>query len=224
MAAVARYGLEHAMLHDPLVILDFETTGLHPERGDRITEIGLVRVEAGRITDRYSSLANAGTRISASIQAYTGITQRMVDEAPPVEQVLREAIAFIGDSSVVAHSAIFDQRFLVRECRRARLGLVLEPVLCSMKLARRLYPLLPGHSLTDLARGLKLPSTELAHRAGVDAELTAHLVLRVLHDVAAWTDGQPVTARLLRRLIQLPAAEVPVELEQLRSTTQRLRA
>ena len=40
------------MLHDPLVILDFETTGLHPERGDRITEIGLVRIEAGRITDR----------------------------------------------------------------------------------------------------------------------------------------------------------------------------
>lgn len=212
------------MLHDPLVILDFETTGLHPERGDRITEIGLVRIDAGRITDRYSSLANAGTRLSASIQAYTGISQRMVDEAPPVEQVLAEALAFIGDASLVAHSAVFDQRFLVRECRRARLGLVLEPVICSMKLSRRLYPLLPGHSLTDLARGLKLPSTELAHRAGVDAELTAHLVLRALHDLRAWTDGQPVTARLLRRLIQLPAAEVPVELEQLRSSTQPLRA
>ena len=61
------------MTHDPLVILDFEPTGLHPERGDRITEIGLVRIEAGRITDRYSSLANAGTRLSAPIQAYTGI-------------------------------------------------------------------------------------------------------------------------------------------------------
>jgi DNA polymerase III subunit epsilon len=213
------------MPHDPLVILDFETTGLHPERGDRITEIGLVRIEAGRITDRFSSLANTGTRLSASTQSYTGISQRMVDEAPPVEQVLREAVAFIGESGVVAHSATFDQRFLVRECRRARLGLVLEPVLCSMKLARRLYPLLPGHSLADLARGLKLPSTELAHRAGVDAELTAHLVLRMLNDVGAWTDGQPVTTRLLRRLIQLPAAEVPVELEQLRSTPlRRLRA
>jgi DNA polymerase-3 subunit epsilon len=93
-----------------------------------------------------------------------------------------------------------------------------------MKLARRLYPLLPGHSLADLARGLKLPSTELAHRAGVDAELTAHLMLRILNDVGAWTDGQPVTARLLRRLIQLPAAEVPVELEQLRGTPLKLRA
>jgi len=212
------------MHHDPLVILDFETTGLHPERGDRITEIGLVRIESGRITDRYSSLANAGTRLSASIQAYTGITQRMVDEAPPVEDVLREAISFIGEASVVAHSATFDQRFLVRECRRARLGLVLEPVICSMKLSRRLYPLLPGHSLADLARGLKLPSTELAHRAGADAELTAHLMLRVLRDLRAWTDGQPVTARLMRRLMQLPAAEVPVELEQLRGTVQRLRA
>jgi DNA polymerase-3 subunit epsilon len=212
------------MHHDPLVILDFETTGLHPERGDRITEVGLVRIEEGRITDRWSSLANTGTRMSASIQAYTGISQRMVDEAPPVDAVLREALAFIGTSDLVAHSATFDQRFLLRECRRARLGLVLEPVICSMKLARRLYPLLVGHSLVDLARGLKLPSTELAHRAGVDAELTAHLALRMLHDVRAWTDGQPVTARLLRRLIQLPAAEVPVELEQLRATSQRLRA
>lgn len=212
------------MQHDPLVILDFETTGLHPERGDRITEVGLVRIEAGRITDRYSSLANTGSRLSASIQAYTGISQRMVDDAPPVEDVLRETLAFIGESTVVAHSATFDQRFLLRECRRARLGLVLEPVVCSMKLARRLYPLLPGHSLADLARGLKLPSTELAHRAGVDAELTAHLMLRVLRDLRAWTGGQPVTARLMRRLMQLPAAEVPVELEQLRGTVQRLRA
>ncbi len=212
------------MHHDPLVILDFETTGLHPERGDRITEIGLVRIEEGRITDRFSSLANTGTRVPASIQAYTGITQRMVDEAPPVEDVLREAIAFIDESTVVAHSATFDQRFLLRECRRARMGLVLEPVLCSMKLSRRMYPLLPGHSLADLARGLKLPTSELAHRAGVDAELAAHLTLRILRDVAAWTDGQPVTARLLRRLIQLPAAEVPVELELLRGTGQRLRA
>jgi DNA polymerase III subunit epsilon len=216
--------VNRTMLHDPLVILDFEATGLRAERGDRITEIGLVRIESGRITDRYSSLVNTGTRISASIQAYTGITQCMVDEAPPVEDVLREAIAFIDQAAVVAHSALFDQRFLLRECRRARLGLVLEPVLCSMKLARRLYPLLPGHSLADLARGLKLPSTELAHRAGVDAELTAHLVLRMLRDVRAWTDGGPVTARLLRRLVQLPAAEVPVELELLRIATLRLRA
>jgi DNA polymerase III subunit epsilon len=221
---MALYLLFTAMLHDPLVILDFETTGLHSERGDRITEIGLVRIEAGRIVDRYSSLANTGSRISASIEAYTGITQRMVDEAPPVEDVLREAISFMGESTLVAHSAVFDQRFLLRECRRARLGLVLEPVLCSMKLARRLYPLMPGHSLADLARGLKLPSTELAHRAGVDAELTAHLTLRMLQDVRAWTDGQLVGARLLRRLSLLPAAEVPVELEQLRGTTRRLRA
>ena len=203
------------MLHEPLVILDFETTGLQPEREDRITEVGLVRVEAGRITDRYQSLVNCGVRVPAFITAYTGISQRMVDEAPLVSQVMREVTDFIADTPVVAHNASFDQRFFLREARRQRLSLVVEPFICSLRLSRRIYPELPGHSLGVLANTLKLRTCGAAHRAAADAEVTAELMLRLGRDIGAMHEGITVTSDLLRQLMQVPVAQVRRRLERL---------
>lgn len=198
------------MLQDPLVILDFETTGLRPERGDRITEVGLARIEHGRITHRYQSLVNCGVRVPPFISDYTGITQRMVDEAPPVETVMREVAAFIGETTIAAHSASFDQRFFLKECRRLRIGMVVEPFICSMRLSRRLYPTLKSHSLGVLAHALQLKSCGAAHRAGPDAELTAELMLRLGRDIGAMQEGL-VTARVLRRLMHAPVAQVQAQ-------------
>jgi DNA polymerase III epsilon subunit-like protein len=125
------------MLHEPLVVLDFETTGLRPLAGDRITEVGLVRIEGGRIVSRYQSLANCDVHVPHFITSYTGITQQMVDAAPPVARVMREVVDFIGDTPVVAHSASFDERFFQRECRHLHMSVAMEPFLCSMRLARR---------------------------------------------------------------------------------------
>jgi DNA polymerase-3 subunit epsilon len=203
------------MRHEPLVILDFETTGLKPEQGDRITEVGLVRVEEGRITDRYQSLVNCGVRIPAFITSYTGISQRMVDEAPPVADVMREVTAFIGESSVVAHSATFDHRFFVRECRLQRMSRIIEPFICSMRLARRVYPDLQSHSLGVLAHALQLRSCGTAHRAAADAEMTAQLMLRLAEDMLAMRSGLSLTAPVLRRVMQLPVARLQSGLEKL---------
>ncbi len=159
------------MLHEPLVVLDFETTGLQADAGDRITEVGLVRIEGGCITARYQSLVNCDVRVPDYITVFTGITQRMVDGAPPVAQVMREVAAFIGETSVVAHNASFDQRFFLRECRRQRIGLVVEPFICSLRLARRVYPDLASHSLGVLAQRLQLRNCGIAHRAAADAEM-----------------------------------------------------
>ena len=203
------------MIHEPLVIIDFETTGLRPETGDRVTEVGLVRIENGHITDRFQSLANADMRVPRSIVAYTGITQEMVDTAPPVADVMRQAAAFIGETTVVAHNAGIDQRFYVRECRHGRIGVVVEPFLCSMRLARRVYPQLANHSLAELAYRLGLPRNGTAHRAAVDAELTAQLMLRIIHDIHARRDGLAVTAKLLRQIMRTPVTQVEERLEQL---------
>jgi DNA polymerase-3 subunit epsilon len=203
------------MLHDPLIILDFETTGLHAEAGDRITEVGLVRMENGCITGRFESLVNCGVRVPDYITAYTGITQRMVDEAPPVAQVLREVAAFIGETPVVAHNASFDQRFFLRECRRQRIGMVVEPFICSLRLARRVYPQLDSHSLGVLAHRLQLQSCGAAHRAAADAEMTAQLVQRMARDIAAQHGGLQLTAQALRRLMRTPVKQVTAQLEQL---------
>jgi len=203
------------MLQNPLVILDFEATGLRPELGDRITEVGLVRIEADRITARYQSLMNCGVRIPSSITAYTGITQQMVDDAPAPREVLRQVIDFIGDDAVVAHNAGLDQRLLQRECRNARVAALIEPFICSMRLARRVYPELPGHSLGSLARSLKLARAGAQHRAAADAELTAELMLRITRDIAARHSRLPITTWMLRGLMHTPVADVTTRLERL---------
>lgn len=203
------------MIHHPLVVLDFETTGLRPERGDRITEVGLVRIEEGRITARYGSLVNCGVRVPAFITTYTGITQQMVDSAPPVSQVMQEMADFIGDAPIVAHSATFDQRFYTRECRYVRMSRVIEPFICSMRLSRRMYPHLSSHSLGVIAHELGLAREGRAHRAVSDAAVTAELMLRVGQDLARLRPGVSVTAPLLRALMRLPVEKMQSGLERL---------
>jgi DNA polymerase-3 subunit epsilon len=202
-------------MHTPLVILDFESTGLRPEQGDRITEVGLVRIEDGQITARYQSLVNCGVRVPASIIAYTGISQQMVDSAPRAQDVMRDVIAFVGDTTLVAHNAGLDQRLLQRECRHARVGMLIEPFICSMRLARRVYPQLQSHSLGVLARALGLNTCGAAHRAAADAELTAELMLRMCRDIAARHKGVTLDSWMLRGLMHTPVAEVTTRLERL---------
>lgn len=203
------------MIHESLVILDFETTGLTPEKGDRITEVGLVRIEDGRITDRYQSLVNCEVHVPRFITAYTGITQQMVDSAPSVEQVMREVTSFIAESPVVAHSAAFDHRFYLRECRRLRMSMLIEPFICSLRLSRRIYPQLQGHSLGALGLALKLPPAGAAHRAAADAERTALLMLQLGRDLAAMQSGLAVTSKTLRRVMQMPVTQLRAGLERL---------
>ena len=188
---------------------------MRPEQGDRITEVGLVRVEHGRITDRYQSLVNCGVEIPPFISSFTGITQWMVDQAPPVAQVMSEVASFIGDTPLVAHNASFDQRFFTRECRRQHIGIVIEPFICSMRLSRRVYPELESHSLGVLAHALGLKSCGTAHRAAADAEMTAGLILRLGRDIGEMQDGLKVTTQLLRRLMRMPVAQVQSGLEKL---------
>jgi DNA polymerase III subunit epsilon len=202
-----------AMLHDPFVVLDFETTGLQPERGDRITEVGLVRVQDGRITDRFESLVNCGVRVPPHITAFTGITQRMVDGAPDVNGVMRQVAAFIGEDSVVSHNATFDQRFFIRECRLGHVGMLIQPFICTLRLARRAYPELRSHSLAELVRALGLTWQGTAHRAAADAEVTAALLLRLGADLAPRYADALMTGRLLRKVMATPVKDMPLALK-----------
>ena len=90
-----------------VIVLDFETTGLSPQYGDRAIEIGAVLIENNRVTDRFQSLMNPGFRISSFITAYTGINNNMVKAAPPCEEVMEQFAEFVGDHPLVAHNASF---------------------------------------------------------------------------------------------------------------------
>lgn len=166
----------------PTAIIDFETTGLSPLQGDRATEVAICLVEGERIVDRFQSLMNAGVYINSFIEHYTGITNEMIADAPPAEQVMADAARFVGDAPMVAHNASFDRRFWSAEL--SRLGIHGgNPYACTMLLSRRLYPEAGSFRLGSLAGFHSLPDTGRAHRAMADAETAAHLWLRIRRDL-----------------------------------------
>lgn len=167
-----------------IAVIDFETTGISPTMGDRATEVAIVITEQGRVVDRYQSLMNAGVRIPSFITQLTGITNAMVETAPPADTVMREAARFVGQVPMVAHNAAFDRRFWTAELERAGANAP-QPFACTVLLSRRLYPEAPSHKLGSLVDFFRLPRTGQAHRALADAEMAAELLGRIQHDLRA---------------------------------------
>ena len=177
-----------------IAVIDFETTGLSPAMGDRATEVAIVLVEGGQVVDRFQSLMNAGVRISAFIESFTGISNAMVAAAPPAAQVMADAARFVDGSPMVAHNAAFDRKFWQAELARLGEGGSDAGVgdagfagnhafACTLLLARRLYPQAPNHRLGTLADFHRLPSHGRAHRALADAETAAALLVQIQHDL-----------------------------------------
>jgi DNA polymerase-3 subunit epsilon len=163
-------------------VIDFETTGISPDQGDRATEVAIVVMEGDRVVDRFQSLMNAGVRIPSFITQLTGISNAMVAAAPDAAEVMAEASRFVGSTPLVAHNAAFDRKFWAAEL--GRLGLPApQPFACTLLVSRRLYPQAPNHKLGSLVDYHRLPRTGAAHRALADAEMAAALLDRILHDL-----------------------------------------
>lgn len=202
-------------MHDAFVVLDFETTGMSPETGARVTEIGLVRVRNGQITASYQSLMNAGVRIPRFIAAFTGISNAMIKRARPVELVMHEAAEFIGDDPLVAHNASFDRKFLDAELGRIECHRCFD-FTCTLLLSRRIYPQAPNHQLGTLARFLDLPRTGRAHRALADAEMTAALMLAIHQEIRERFALTGVPQALLREIQRAPKHRYQRSVDQFR--------
>jgi len=165
-----------------IAVIDFETTGMSPGLGDRATEVAIVLLENGQVVDRFQSLMNAGLRVNSFITQLTGITNEMVQAAPPAEQVMREAARFVDARPMAAHNAAFDKKFWQAELARCGQDAP-HPFACTVLLSRRLYPQAPNHKLGTLAALHHLPSSGRAHRALADAEMAAHLLAQMQHDL-----------------------------------------
>jgi len=131
-----------------IAFIDVETTGTTPT-GDRITEIGIVRVEDGQLAEEWSTLVNPDCPIPEEIQVLTGITNAMVRDAPRFEDVRREVHERLEGHLFVAHNARFDYGFIKNEFRRVHMPFTAD-VLCTVRLSRRLYPHAIGHGLDSL--------------------------------------------------------------------------
>ena len=99
------------------VVFDIETTGFSPLTC-KIIEIGAVRVENGRITDRFSTFVNPKVPIPFRIEQLTSINDSMVMDAPTIAEVLPAFLDFCRDAVMVAHNADFDMSFIMENCRQ----------------------------------------------------------------------------------------------------------
>ncbi|NEX64098.1 exonuclease domain-containing protein [Noviherbaspirillum galbum] len=150
-----------------LAFVDLETSGGSASQ-DRITEIGIVQVDLDGVRE-WSTLVNPGEAIPLFIQHLTGITDAMVKDAPSFADVAGEVAALLENRLFIAHNARFDFGFLEHEFRRAG-HLFRPPVLCSVRLSRRLFPDAERHGLDALVARFQLTVTE-RHRALGDAQL-----------------------------------------------------
>ncbi len=156
------------MLDHHVVFLDLETTGATPA-SDRIIEVGLVEVDRGRCIGEWSTLVNPGRRIPAGIEQLTGITNEMAARAPAFPDVSRQLAQRLDGKVLAAHNARFDYGFLKSEFHRAGIRYS-APVLCTVKLSRRLFPQYRHHNL-DAVMARHAIECDARHRALGDARV-----------------------------------------------------
>jgi DNA polymerase-3 subunit epsilon len=162
-------------------VVDVETTGWAPDEAG-MTEIGAVRVHAGQVVAEFSSLINPGTPVPPAITELTGISDQMLESAPPVAAVLPGLLAFAEGSVLAAHNAPFDLRFLTAACAGMGRAWPAFDVLDTVRLARHLMATpqeVPDRKLITLASYFGTP-VRPSHRALDDARATADVLGRLL--------------------------------------------
>jgi DNA polymerase III epsilon subunit family exonuclease len=170
---------QNNLLETEFVVFDLETTGAKTPPC-RITEIGAYKIKNGKISDEFQTLVNPETPIPPFITGLTGISDRMVRNAPRFSDVAEKFLEFIDDSVLVAHNAHFDMRFLNHEIGRIyesyRMG---NPHLCTVHLSRKLLPDLANHRLHTVAEYYAI-YIKNRHRAADDALATANIFCNFL--------------------------------------------
>jgi len=158
-------------------IVDIETTGGHAS-ANGITEIAICIHNGKKVIERYSTLVNPHREIPIYISALTGITNDMVQNAPPFEDVAHDVYHLLNNKTFVAHNVNFDYSFVRYHLAAAGYELQCNK-LCTVRLGRKIMPGLPSYSLGKLCRHLGIEN-ESRHRAAGDAEATSILFSMLL--------------------------------------------
>ena len=159
------------------VVFDLETTGFSPDK-NKIIEFGAVKVENGKITDRFSTFVNPQVPIPYEIEQLTSINDDMVCDAPTIETILPQFMEFSEGAVMVAHNADFDMSFIKKNCQRQEIPCD-KTVLDTVALARVLLPQLNRFKLDTVAKALNI-SLNHHHRAVDDAECTAEIFIKFI--------------------------------------------
>ena len=149
-------------------VIDTETTGLSSYY-DEIIEVGILKIRDGKVVDQYSQLIKPNNAIDEFITYLTGITNKMLVNQPSIKDVEGEILDFLGDDVIVGHNTSFDIRFLNASFKETLKNEYMDTMIFS----RKIYPQLPHHRLSDLAKFLNLANNQ--HRALADCITTYQL-------------------------------------------------
>ena len=171
--------------HLPIIAFDTETTGLMPFDGDKIIEVGAVKLvldERGEVVERedFNRLVNPGIPIPRKVTEITGIRNDQVENEPPFGVIAQELHAFLGQGIAVAHNFPFDLAFLDQEFRAAGLAWP-EPFaeVDTIDVSMRVFPDASSHKLSDVAQRCDVP-LENAHRATDDAAACGLILAKLM--------------------------------------------
>lgn len=157
-------------LLDEYIVIDLETTGFNPNY-DEIIEVGAIKISDGNVIDSFSSLVKPENKIDDFIAELTGITNKMVEDAPSIEQVLPNFIEFIGDSMLVGHNVSFDINFLYDSYELWYDKYISNSFIDVLRLSRKLFQNFENHKLITLTKKFNIPTSNF-HRALADCEYT----------------------------------------------------
>lgn len=166
---------------ETFTVLDFETTGLSPQKGDKIIEIGVTKIERGVLSRPYSRFVHPKKEIPYNITQITGITNANVANAPVIEDILPKFRKYLSGSVLVAHNASFDMKFLNITLQANNMKPVSEYI-CTLNALRKLKRkgLYDASSCKlDVACDYFGIEQKSHHRAGDDAYVTAQLFLKI---------------------------------------------
>ena len=165
---------EKTLLEETYVVFDLETTGLYPNSGDTIIEIGAVKIKNGTIIDRYDELIKPDKILSEEIIGITGINNEMLKGKRNEEEGVKSFMEWVGDAPMVAHNAKFDISFIELAYTKYNFGVFKNTVIDTLGLSRYLESKERYHNLATLVKRYEIPWDEdKHHRADYDSEGTA---------------------------------------------------
>ena len=175
---------DSALSEVEFVITDIETTG-SIKGVDRIIDLAAIRVKGGKVLGEFDQLVNPQKHISRHIAELTGISNKDVEGAPLIEEVMPKFVEFAKDAVFVAHNAPFDFYFVNAEINRLGLTPSSAPVpVCTFAIAKKLLPQLHACGVTGLSRHFNLTMDD-RHRAMPDVVATKFFLNRFIEDLQA---------------------------------------
>ena len=188
------------------IIFDTETTGLSPQNGDRVVEIGCVemfnRCETGRT---FHSYFNPGRSMPSEAEAVHGLSERFLSDKPAFTDVCEDLLEFIGDAPMIAHNAAFDFGFINHELGSCGRPIVdMSRMICTLVIARQKVPG-AKHSLDALCSRFGVDrSQRIKHGALLDAQLLAQVYVEL-------TGGRQIGLTLVAELVEDAAGAAEAE-------------